>query len=247
MQAAEVLQIALDQARLGVPELARRAGVGRSSLYRYLEGTQAPTFDTIDDILALAGLEARVSIEPLSDPSAGTAVRAMVDGASPVEAGSDAVLRWRDRLQRVATTDVRGALLLGGTVASVLRRPDTLGFISTDWTIDRLVSAGRASSSDWALSGGAALDALGHDLEAPTILWTGEPRRLSQLLADTFSSVPLERAELLVCRADDSVLGGVTTVEDVRLVAPVQAYVDALGLGGAAETLALDALEEASK
>jgi len=241
VDSAAVLHAAMAHAAISASELARRSGLGRSTIYRYLEGRQDPSLSTLDDILAVVGLKLRTSADELSDPAAATALLALLSHGPPPEA--DTQNPWIERLTRISVRSLRDALLLGGSVGSVLRRPGTVGLTAPSWEIDRLVSAGQASRASWALSGGAALDALGHDLDAPTILWTESARTVVQLLNDTFSTTDPGRAELIVADADPQVFLGATVVEDVLLVNPRRAYVDALGLDGDAASLALDILE----
>jgi transcriptional regulator with XRE-family HTH domain len=240
VHAADLLRDTMTRAGLSASELARRSGLGRSTIYRYLDGSQEPGLTTLDNVLAVAGVQAHVSLAPLSDPDAATALLSWLlpDQEHPRTEG---VERWVERFGR--TGNPTDALRLGGSVGSVLRRPDAIGLAAAEWSIDRLVSAGNASRQPWALSGWAALDAMGHDVSATTIFWADDPRKVRQLLADTFTTTSLGDADLIVVRAEDETLQEATSVQDVRLVAPTRAYVDALGLGGEAETLALRALE----
>lgn len=231
------------QQGLSVPDWARRAGLGRSTLYRYLDGSQDPGITTLDDLLAVVGMHAQVTVEPLSDPAAGAALVSMLTAPDEPPMSPQAA-RWVERLDRIRADDPADAARLAGSVASVLRRPDAVGLTATGWDVDRLVSAGVASRADWALSGWAALDAMGHDVEAVTVFHSAAPRTVVHLLADTFTTVTLAEADVVVVPASEGVLESATHVEDVRLVSPTQAYVDAVGLDGAAAEIALHALQE---
>lgn len=175
---------------------------------------------------------------PLFDLDAAAAARILLttDG----EPASRSVARWVSRLSRGDRKDLETTLRSAGNAISVLHDPDAVGLSAAEWDVDRLVSAGRASGERWALSGWAALDAMGHDLDAATIFWVDDVRLITQLLADTMRPVPVDRADVIVTRGDDDVFAHTVDVEEVILVDAFRALLDSVGLGGAAESIALE-------
>jgi transcriptional regulator with XRE-family HTH domain len=65
MDTAALIKRARENAWLSQNELALRAGVNRSSLSRYERGTLVPSIATLTRILACAGQQLRVDLEPL--------------------------------------------------------------------------------------------------------------------------------------------------------------------------------------
>lgn len=64
---ASLLQLARQRAGLSQAELARRAGTSQSSIALYEAARRSPTMDTLVRLLAAAGFELRVQLEPIDD------------------------------------------------------------------------------------------------------------------------------------------------------------------------------------
>jgi transcriptional regulator with XRE-family HTH domain len=219
----------------GVAELAARAGISRPTLYRLFAGA-VPRADDLQELAIAVGRHVEYTIGPLSDPLAAVAGRSLLgdQAMTPWSAETDA---WRDRLGRFAAgrgPDGRDVAIIdeAGRASAPGDRSGAVHLRGAHRNVDRLVSAGQASRQRWVLSGWAALDALGLDAEAPTIMWVEDARTVGQLLGDSFRPSGREDADLLVVEAHPSVFADAATVEDVQLVAPLQAYIDATGLGG---------------
>jgi transcriptional regulator with XRE-family HTH domain len=233
----------------GVGDLAARAGISRPTLYRLLAGA-VPRADDLQELAVAVGRQVDYVIQPLSDPLAAVAGRSLLgDGAMlPWSAEADA---WRERLARFAAgrgPDGRDVAIIdeAGRASAPGDRDGAVHLRGAHRNVDRLVSAGHASRQRWALSGWAALDALGLDAEAPTIMWVEDARTVGQLLGDSFRPAGREDADLLVVEGHPSVFADAAVVEDVHLVAPLQAYIDATGLGGDPRDRVLAHLEETS-
>ena len=233
----------------GVADLAARAGISRPTLYRLLAGA-VPLADDLEELAIAAGRQLDFDARPLSDPLAAVAGRALL-GDEAMAPWSDEADAWRERLRRFTAgrgPDGRDVAIIdeAGRASAPGDRDGGVHLRGAHRNVDRLVSAGQASRQRWALSGWAALDALGLYAEAPTIMWIEDARTVGQLLADSFRPTGREDADLLVVEAHPSVFAGATAVEDVHLVAPLQAYIDATGLGGDARDRALAHLGGAS-
>jgi transcriptional regulator with XRE-family HTH domain len=63
--AAGLLRLARDKAGITQRELARAAGVSQQSISSYETGRKEPTLPTLQRLLAAAGLEMRIRLEPL--------------------------------------------------------------------------------------------------------------------------------------------------------------------------------------
>lgn len=218
-----------------VAELAARAGLSRPTLYRLLAGA-VPRADDLQELALAAGQQLDFDLRDVSDPLAAVAGRSLL-GDETVLPWSDEADAWRERLGRFTADgrpEGRDVAIIdeAGRASAPRRRPGAVSLQGAHRSVDRLVSAGRASRRRWALSGWAALDALAIDVEAPTVMWVEDTRTVAQLLGDSFRSADRGEADLLVIEAHPSVFAGAATVEDVHLVTPLQAYIDAIGLGG---------------
>ncbi|MDY0946253.1 helix-turn-helix transcriptional regulator [Frigoribacterium sp. CFBP9039] len=227
---------------LGATELAARTGLSRPTLYRVLGG-RPPRIDDLRELALACGFDIDAALIPVSDPLAAVAARAAL-GDPDVAEWSDSATAWRERLQRYVAAgseaDVQVALIdEAGRASAPAQREGSIHLRGDARYVDRLVSAGSASGDDWALSGWAALDAMEIDADAPTILWTPEPRRVAQLLADSFRPGLAGLSDLILTPAHPSVFAGALEIDSVRLVAPIQAHIDAVGLGEAPRSAAL--------
>lgn len=247
MRIDELVGAVREAAPFGVSSIAERSGVSRPTLYRLLAGA-SPRVDDLRELAVAAGFDIDASLVPLSDPLAAVAGRTIL-GDRSVGEWSEASAEWRARLERfvAGAADDRETSVVdeAGKACAPAHRPGAVHLRGDHRRVDRLVSAGRAMQGPWALSGWAALDALGIEADAPTILWVEDARKAAQLLGDTFRPGRLDRSDLIVVPAHASVFAGGGAIEDVELVAPLQAHIDAVGLGGEARDQALAHLRRA--
>lgn len=215
-------------------QLAQRAGIQRSTIYRAVEGGSDVRMRTLQELAFAAGLELRLTLVPLSDSCAADAARVMVDQLELPRGKAREIEAWIDRLERyVGDGSVEDLLIEAGNASSLLSREGAIGMVGP-FSVDRLASAGYSSGADWALSGSAALDALGAQAPdaGPQVLWTPFPRTMFQLLADTGAGErELGDADLIICEPTELTLKNATTIDGIRLVAPMQSMIDCYGLG----------------
>jgi transcriptional regulator with XRE-family HTH domain len=65
MNAPGAIRLARLRARLSKRELARRAGTSPAAIVHYESGAQAPTYPTLERIVAAAGCRASIRLEPM--------------------------------------------------------------------------------------------------------------------------------------------------------------------------------------
>lgn len=203
---------------LSAADVARRAGINRSTLHRITRGAVEPSLSTLRELAIVHGLDVSVQLRPLSDPDAADAARLLLDpdmgpaAESDVESDgaagggpSSGVREWVDRLGRVAdlarppadgddTPVILKILSVAGRAADLRRRP---GAVLLQGRRDalRLASAGEASGARWAVSGGAALEVwdraggTGAAIPVPGILWVSDVTSAAALLKDTHRSI----------------------------------------------------------
>ncbi|MGO3146516.1 MAG: helix-turn-helix domain-containing protein [Leucobacter sp.] len=213
-------------------EIAQRAGIHRSTMYRVLEGSTDVRVDTLHELALACGFQLELRYRPVSDPIAADAGRTMLD-AHVLAVNDPEILAWIERLERYAGEQPVEIAAEAGAASSLLHREDAIGMVG-DFSIDRLASAGHAMSGDWALSGAASLEALGAEECAggTVVLWVQDPTHAYQLLSDTGRRTPeLDGSDLIICAPGKLTLLGSVDLEGIHLVAPTQAIIDNLGLG----------------
>jgi transcriptional regulator with XRE-family HTH domain len=228
-----------DPTNLSVAEVARRAGLSASTVHRILADQVDPSVGTLREIAIACDLDLALDTQPLSDPAAAAAARALLeDGYAPSLPGVDA---WIARLQRRAGSDPVAVAELAGRCSAPLLRSTTRLFAGVIG-IGRLASAGAASGGQWALSGlgGFRLPGMWEPAPAPTILWCEDARVATQMLGDT-ELVPATRpgrATVAVAEADAALFIHSFENDGVRWVAPIQILLDGFSIGGAAAEFA---------
>lgn len=68
MEPATAIRLARERAGLSKRELARRAGTSPAAIVFYESGARAPSYATLARIVAAAGFETRLSIQPRGRP-----------------------------------------------------------------------------------------------------------------------------------------------------------------------------------
>jgi transcriptional regulator with XRE-family HTH domain len=100
-----LLRLARDKAGLTQRQLASLAGVSQQAISAYETGRKEPTFATVDRLLAAAGFEMRVRLEPIDDHD--RSVEAFVRSL-PDEARTELERSRRRRTEEARLDRVRG-------------------------------------------------------------------------------------------------------------------------------------------
>lgn len=208
-------------------------------MHRVINGVVDPSVGTLREIAIACGRSLTLEAGPLADPAAAAAARAMLE--TDYTSDLPGITEWWERLRRQAGDDPIGVVEAAGQASSPLLREGT-ALLRGGVTIGRVASAGQASTVQWAVSGlaGFQLPGLWEPVPAPTILWTEQPKRVMQLLADAgldHVSRP-QRAQLAICRAEPSLFINSFERGPIRYVAPIQILLDGFSIGGAAAEFA---------
>ncbi|GAA4376433.1 helix-turn-helix domain-containing protein [Agromyces bauzanensis] len=224
---ANVLSDAI--ARAQKAELARRAGISRTTALHLRDDISRARVSTLRELALALGYDIRIDLERASDPLASAAARSLLGDLDE----SAEYREWVERLQRYCPSgEPLGIVDEAARVSAPQHRGGSV-MLSGRNDADRLVSAGVASGARWALSGAAALEALGSNGGGTVLMWSEDVTRAAQLLGGTHRRVKAEAAaDVVIAPAHPSVFEGSTQVDDVVLVSPVQAIIDSFGLGG---------------
>jgi transcriptional regulator with XRE-family HTH domain len=103
--ASGLLRLARDKAGLTQHQLAVLAGVSQQAISAYETGRKEPTFATVDRLLAAAGFEMRIRLEPIDDHD--RSVDAFVRSL-PSEARAELERSRRRRTEEARLDRVRG-------------------------------------------------------------------------------------------------------------------------------------------
>lgn len=205
-------------------DVARRAGVARSTVLRIACGSVSPTMYTLREVAIACGLDIDIVTRPLSDPAAAEAARIMVeDGYTPSD--SAAAADWVTRLERTAGADPVEIVRVAGNAATLLARRGA-HYLTGHADLLRVASAGDGSHSPWAISGAPPLDVAG-----TIVLWADDADRAARLLSETLNPAhSSSTASVIVAPAHPGIYTDSWTDGPVRYVAPVQMLLDACGL-----------------
>ncbi|QAY60642.1 XRE family transcriptional regulator [Microbacterium protaetiae] len=234
-------------AHMSATDLARRAGVNRSTLHRIATGQVEPSLGTLRELAIVCGLDLTISLEPLSDPDAAAAARYLLEAASAQVELTEGGRAWVDRIGRL-DADPLTILSVAGRASTLLAREGAALFRGNS-SAARLASAGDAAGGRWAISGRAAIE-LGRDepLSGPSVLWVDDVDAATGILTATHDRVATTvNAQVIVAGANTSVLVDTYTVGPVRYVAPIQMLLDCVGVGGQLEAAAMDIAKEWSE
>jgi transcriptional regulator with XRE-family HTH domain len=217
-------------------EIARRAGVARTTLDRIESGEGNPTLATLDDIAYACGKSIDIIDRPLCDPAAAEAARVLLDADyEPYDRHSVGV--WARRLERaVPDSDPVAVLTAAAHASSVLRRRDTTT-VTGNLTDLAVASAGDGSRGDYALSGAPGLG-----MKGTILLWAEDAPVAARLLVETAKRAPQRAHNITVIVAParaNLFQNAFTTDRGIRFVAPLQIMLDNIGLGDEYEKAAL--------
>ena len=214
--------------------LARRSGVSRSTVYR-IEGAQVdPSVGTLRELALAAGFDLDVSLAPLSDPDAAMAARVILAAPTGVEL-LPAVTEWVARLRRwVPDGDPVEIVRTAGMSSSLLKRTGAV-FLSGDVDELKIAAASDFADAPWVLSGLSGITRLKPDGDTTTIgpyvAYSGDPHRLVRRLANMTTCLPQD-AHLIIAPYTSDLIVDALDDGAIHVVAPIQALVDAFGIGG---------------
>ena len=103
--AAGLIRLARDKAGLTQSELAGRAGSSQQAISAYETGRQEPTLPTLERLIAAAGFEMRIRLEPIDDHD--RTLAAFVDSL-PNDARAELEESQRRRVEEARLSRIRG-------------------------------------------------------------------------------------------------------------------------------------------
>jgi len=226
--------------------LRNRSGVSRATQRRIDLGESDVTFGTLRELAIAAGFDINVELRPLSDPAAASGARALLDAAVDPRAITQEAAEWSERLLRQTSDPVTGAMhpidiITAAGHATAPRERDGALLFRGEWSDLKLADAGIASRAPWLLSGASALAALTDELPAPGgvgILYTADPAAVARHLVHLRPTRP-STANLIILPLSDPVTVDSWTDGPLQFVAPVQAIIDGIGVGGTTAQMAL--------
>lgn len=222
----------LERSGLSATALAQRSGVSRSSQHRIDSGSTDPRLGTLRNLAIAAGFDLTITPVALSDHDATRAARVLLDAIYPPATTPD-VDDWIARLTRLAGDNPVDIVRTAGQCSTLLKRAGAV-FLAGNAADMKIVDAGTYSAAPWLLSGSPALRRMGTagaSTHGPTILYSGDPHRVGRLL-DTMEPTRPERADLILTDYPTGIDTDAWADGDVHLVAPIQALIDSLGIGG---------------
>lgn len=232
----------ISRSSLSQAEVAVRAGVSASTVYRIRRGLVDPSIATLRDIAIACGYSIDVVTRPLSDSLAAEAARLLLEeGFTATHDVSD----WTARLERNIRSP-QDLLRRASESANPLARPGASHF-SGPLTTGLLASAGTMSGGEWVVSGspGLALPPRQEELDGHAILWVTTLEETNKLISASLRSVPHPAiAQLTVLPASTWMFQNSFEHEFIHYAAPIQIMMDCLALGGAASQRAAEIIGE---
>ncbi|MGC0250586.1 helix-turn-helix domain-containing protein [Pseudactinotalea sp. Z1748] len=234
-----LVQAAIRDSGLTISQVARRSGVSASTIHRVLASEVSPSIATLVEILAACGQSIPAVTEPLSDPLAPAAARAMLDDYNP---GELPISTWQDRLQRWANGEPLEIARQAGEAAGVRLRPGAF-YTRKAPTLGHIASTGHTYGEAWAVSGAAGLilPDLTDDCPEPTVVWYQDPSAFTRLLTGRqwYQGPAPAGAALIVVPAEPELHQGSFVHNHVSYAAPMQIVMDSISLGGEVADIAL--------
>lgn len=234
-----LIQEAIRGSRFNRTELARRAGVSASTISRIEKGSIDPTLGMAEKILAATGLQIAPRLEPLSDPEALRAARAILGDDGDTAADTEGAATLRRWASPDGTPRPRALAREAGAAAPPRLRPGAVE-LSTGWNFLRICSTVAATREGWAVSGSPAAERIGApEATGPVILYVQSPQRIERMLA---SSGPGPH-QVLILPFDGTSETGAWNDEGIVWADPIQVILDCYGLPeatGQAEELTKD-------
>jgi transcriptional regulator with XRE-family HTH domain len=234
LTASELVEKWIIESNHGVAEIARRAGMSRTTIHRVRTGQSDPSTGTLKDLAIAAGVDFDILTVELADPAAASAARALLETGYP-----DVETQWQERLSRISSNPIE-IVEAAAIMANPIRQLGAKHFTGKA-TVGMLTSAGISTEVDWAISGAPAMTRFENQqpIAGHSILWTIEPgiasATLSGILRET-THPAIASVTVLTATAElffDGYTNGIG-----RYVSPLQTMLDAIAIGGHTATTA---------
>lgn len=207
-------------------EVARRAGVSRSTINRIARGEVSPTMSTLAEIAFACDLTLTCNASPVADSYAAHAARLLLEAGFTTDDPQSTQV-WLDRIERLGLHDPVEIVTTVGHWASPGRLPGAHFYTGVRASL-RAASAGDSSRDNWAMSGVRVLGGDGVD-----VMHTENPQHVNAFLAKELTEVPSPAvADIIVVPATNATFYDSWTEGPIRYAAPIQAVIDATGIGG---------------
>lgn len=223
--------------------LTARSGVSRMTQRRIDTGESEATLHTIRELAIAAGLDLAVNLVPLSDPDAAAGARSILDDTVTDADLTDSAITWATRLRRFAGQDLDpiDVVTEAGRATAPLQRVGAI-LLRGDWDDLKLASAATAARGTWVISGDPVLRRIASrdtGQVGAAIVYADDPTAVARYLTHLRPARPATANVAILPMA------GILLVDSwedgpLRLVAPVQAIIDSIGLGGVAADVALN-------
>lgn len=204
-------------------EVARLAGVSRSTIARIAAGTVSPTTATLREIALACDRDLLITDVALSDANAAQAARLLLEEGFMAD-DPEAAGQWVERIQRRGLNDPIAIVTFAGHCSSPRIRSGASFFAGTraQW---KAASAGEASGSAWALSGTPVLQA-----GQVTVMHAADQHAVTTALTDSMEQLSsASGANLIVVLATPGTFYDSWADGAIQLVAPIQGLIDAVG------------------
>ncbi|WP_343926626.1 hypothetical protein [Rhodoglobus aureus] len=197
---------------------------------------------TLRELALAAGLDISINLLPASDPDAAAGARSIIDAS--VDAGylTPSQTEWAQRIRRYVGPELNpiDVVTEAGRVTNPLHRVGAV-LLTGGWDELKLASAALSAGGEWLLSGTPVLERIADEpiaLDPHAIVYAEDPEAVARFLSHLR---PARAATATIVVMPMAPIAKVDSWTDGKfnLVAPVQAIIDSIGLGGSTAEAAL--------